>query len=306
MGPGGFAALTGLPHVTLAHAVYLLLCTLGLSQTLLRVTEDNDALAWQRPTADRWYSQGLAIQATRWGPERAWELGLSQQLYTPWGIARATLRPEERPFAGLLLVHGAWGRAREQWLHSLRLDLGVVGPASLASWGQERVHRVVPQLTLEPGAWHLQLENEAVVNLRAERSGFLEGPAWRLEAGVGGSVGKLWTQADAGLALQLGRPVGWSPPSARRWRVQSPAEPGIALLIAADGWLVLHDITLDGNTHGQGHWVTREPLVGELRGGLVAGLGRWSASYTHVLRSREFEGQLELHQYGSASLSVRF
>ncbi len=206
----------------------------------------------------------------------------------------------------MLLVHGGWARSRDPRLDSLRLDLGVAGPASLAGWGQDQVHRAMPALTVSPGAWDLQLDNELLINARADTCWRRAGPAWALTGGLGGSAGKLWSQVDAGASLQLGRPTGWGPPSVRRWRMQPAQDPGLALLLAADGWLAVSDITLDGNTHVHSHSVVRQPLVGELRLGLVGAIGRWSGHYVYTVRTREFPAQLELHRYGSVGLARSF
>ncbi|MDH3663168.1 MAG: lipid A deacylase LpxR family protein [Alphaproteobacteria bacterium] len=65
-------------------------------------------------------------------------------------------------------------------------------------------------------------------------------------------------------------------------------------------------LQLDGNTfYNDGPSVDKELLVGEGRLGLAMTCGDIRFGYTHVFRSREFEGQTP-QDFGSISLSLMF
>jgi hypothetical protein len=130
---------------------------------------------------------------------------------------------------------------------------------------------------------------------------------------LGGAVGNVYTYANAGLTLRYGRrlPLDYGPP-----RVQpslptsgfvSPTDKFAWYLFAGvEGRAVARNIFLDGNTFTASRSVDAEPLVADLQFGLVLTWGRVRLSYTHVLRSREFQTQRENAQFGAASLSVAF
>jgi len=52
--------------------------------------------------------------------------------------------------------------------------------------------------------------------------------------------------------------------------------------------------------------VDKEDFVADLSVGAGLVLGRWQLTYTHVLRTREFEGQDKPNRFGSVTLSRTF
>jgi hypothetical protein len=71
---------------------------------------------------------------------------------------------------------------------------------------------------------------------------------------------------------------------------------------------VARNIFLDGNTFEDSPHVTKNPLVGDLQLGVAMTISGARLAYTHVFRTKEFEGQKggDLSQYGALSLSLRF
>ena len=68
-----------------------------------------------------------------------------------------------------------------------------------------------------------------------------------------------------------------------------------------------NDITLDGNTFGNGPSVPRNWFVGDLELGVAVMFNNWRLSYTQVFETHTFRGeQGGLHQFGSLALSARF
>ena len=96
-----------------------------------------------------------------------------------------------------------------------------------------------------------------------------------------------------------------------------PSVPGLGFFVPADqfawylfagfeGRAVARNIFLDGNTFHDSRSVDKELLVGDLQGGIVLTWRGVRLTYTHVLRSPEFDGQDDSEQFGSVSLSVGF
>ena len=100
---------------------------------------------------------------------------------------------------------------------------------------------------------------------------------------IGGSLGNVFTCAEAGLVLRLGSDLthDFGPPRIR------PGLPGSSYLRPRKGFLwyvfggfqgraVLKNIFLDVNTLSDSHSVEKKPFVGDLQAGLVFPVGFFS------------------------------
>ena len=62
----------------------------------------------------------------------------------------------------------------------------------------------------------------------------------------------------------------------------------------------------DGNTWVEGPSVEKELLVGDSYWGAGIVLAEWQFTFTYVVRSKKFEGQREVNQFGSLTISRAF
>jgi len=240
-----------------------------------------------------------------------------QDMYTPSDITMADPQLDDRPYAGWL--YGTIGLAIEsgRQLDQVALTLGVVGPASLAEQGQKLIHEI--RGSAEPQGWDTQLENEPGIVLTYQRSwrGLashrLAGLELELTPHLGGALGNVYTYANAGMTFRVGKGLSldYGPP-----RIQ-PSVPGSGFFVPADrfawylfagfeGRAVARNIFLDGNTFQDSRSVDKEALVGDLQGGFLVNWRGVRLTYTHVLRSPEFDSQDDSEQFGAVSLSVAF
>lgn len=136
------------------------------------------SVAWRG--AGRGIADGLGLPA-----ENRTALGLvvAQQMFTPDNVDEPP-RPGDRPYGGYLYLGGFWQREHREVFDHVQLDLGVVGPSSLAEQTQEAVHAF--SYADDPD-WSRQLRDEVQVNLTLRRK-------WRL---------------DLGETTLAGRPIGW-------------------------------------------------------------------------------------------------
>jgi lipid A 3-O-deacylase len=249
---------------------------------------------------------------------------LGQEIYTPERIEERALIEEDRPYAGWL--YGGVGLVSENGdrLDNLELNVGMIGPASLAEKTQIEYHKLIGVTV--PEGWDNQLHNELGVVLYYERKWR---NVWEVELGdfamlnnvgvdvtphLGAALGNVYTYGAGGLTLRVGEdlPDDYGPPRLR------PALPGSDyfrpndnfswyLFAGAEARAVARNIFLDGNTFEDSHSVDKRPLVVDLQAGIAIMLGkRVRLAYTHLLRSEEFEEQDAPHQFGTLSLSVRF
>jgi len=63
------------------------------------------------------------------------------------------------------------------------------------------------------------------------------------------------------------------------------------------------NIFLDGNTFTDSHSVDKETLVGDFQVGFAFHLRNIRIAFTHIVRSKEFEGQTERARYGAINLT---
>jgi len=255
-------------------------------------------------------------------------LALGQSIHTPADTSRSDLIVDDRPYAawlyaGVIFVSDTGptrDRTKTSTLETLEIDVGIVGPSAQGRRAQNEFHRLFG--VDEAQGWDHQLKDEPGIVIVYERKWRNWRPLSETRFGplgvdaiphVSGSLGNVYTYAGLGGVIRLGQGLeyDYGPPRTR------PALPGSAYFRNPDGfsWYVFagvegravaRDIFLDGNTFQDSHRVDKEPLVGEFQFGLAMLVGRARLSYTHILRSREFEGQDEAHQFGAVSISVRF
>ncbi len=249
-------------------------------------------------------------------------VSLVQSIYTPTDIAVAALQPNDRPYAGVLYAslllqkRGATRRGTEL-LDTWRLDVGVIGPESHAEDAQNTVHRV-RNLGLANG-WGNQLKTEAALAARFQRTwrwagGAADGWAWDFLPAAGLSLGNIGTHAVLGGQVRAGwglpgdfgvQTIDAIPvPNVGRTSAAS-ARRGFYAFAGSEGRAVAYSAFLDGNLLRDSHHVSKFPLVGDAKFGLVYSGKRFDMTLAQVIRSKEYVGQREIDAYGSLALSVK-
>lgn len=286
-----------------------------------------------------WTSPGLRNQLPWVGDALEWiypfdvnadarvGIHMGQSIYTPEDLSESNLNSDDRPYAGWLYAGVSLHAEAEQTiltlpfdtLDKLELDLGMVGPASLAEQTQKFVHKYTD--SPDPKGWSNQLNNEPGVVVLLERN--WRSPAHDFEGtGVqadviptaGVSLGNVNTSASLGAILRFGQGlnVDYGPP------LIQPNLAGVTFIDRVDagyawyifggfgGTFVARNIFLDGNTFSDSHSVDKKLLVGSATAGLAVVVGGARLALTHVWRTREFDGQKKPDRFGSLSVSVRF
>jgi hypothetical protein len=242
---------------------------------------------------------------------------LGQSMFTPTDIERRSPDSRDRPYAGW--TYGTVGLVsdRSDRMDSLQLQLGIVGPASLAGQTQDFVHDLIG--SPDPQGWDNQINNEPGIALMYQRK-------WRFLAEtspggfgvdalphIGGALGNVFTHANAGFTVRVGQDLGadYGPP------LIQPSLPGSDffnpsqawgwyLFAGLDGRAVARNIFLDGNTFEDSPSVNKNPLVGDAQFGLAFTYETVRVAYTHVFRTKEFEGQRDPDSFGALTLSYRY
>lgn len=249
-------------------------------------------------------------------------ISLGQKMFTPADPGPTALIEDDRPYAGwLYLGFGYHARSRLR-MDSLELNLGMVGPSSLAEEAQNFIHDLRGFERFN--GWDNQLSDEPGVQLIYELKRQLL-PECILPVGMecdlighaGFSLGNVATYLNAGGEFRLGwyipadfgtsslRPGGSNSAPRSRWdpRLRELPFGGLHAFVSLDGRLVGRDITLDGNTFEDSHSVDKRYLVGDAAVGVSGLFYGFKLSFARVFTSQEFEGQDDPHTYGSVSLS---
>jgi len=249
-------------------------------------------------------------------------IALGQNIYTPENIAEPALISNDRPYAGWLYAgFSLFNEKRaptdpESWdsLNTLELDIGIVGPQSLADETQTIVHERIN--VTRPSGWNHQLKNEPGLALVYEWKfrNRLKNASSELSLDImphtGLSLGNVDTHAKLGGMIRAGYnvPDDFGPPRIRPGvsgpgYVDSINDMGFYVFAGAEERLVGRNIFLDGNTFASSHSVEKRPLVGDLQFGAAVIFGRMTLAYSLVMRTKEFKGQSEADRFGAFSLS---
>ena len=300
----------------------------------LGVVLENDAFYG----VDRHYTNGLMViwVPGRDAPTPGWVMTLArlmpwfpeqgeihhgyafgQSMFTPSDITMANPPLRDRPYAGWLYGTVGLGVESGRQLDQFGMTFGMVGPASLAEQFQKFVHRVLPGN--EPQGWDTQLGNEPGIVATYRRSwrgvatSTLSGAQLDFTPHLGAALGNVFTYGNAGGTVRYGKrlPNDYGPP-----RIQpglsgsgdlSPVSAfGWYLFAGIEGRAIARNIFLDGNTFRDSRSVDKKHLVGDLQIGFVLNWSDLRLSYTHVLRTREFQTQGNEDNFGSFSLSYKF
>ncbi len=250
---------------------------------------------------------------------------LGQQIYTPFDHQRTNPDPLDRPYAGWSYLEFSFISKNSHRADIFSLQLGIVGPASLADDTQRLVHKWTDDPF--PAGWGYQLRNEPGVNLLYERRyrigrrtlGNTLGADFVSHGGV--SVGNIQTHAnlgftvrigvnlpsDFGVQLARGSSIGAPPVDDLDPRVAAEDSAGFFLFAGADGRAIARDIFLDGNTWKDSRSVEKRAFVADLQTGFGLITGRWQLTGSFVHRSREFKTQPDPRsRFGSITLSMTF
>jgi len=306
------------------------------------VLEENDSLYFN---SDKHYTQGLRLSYL--GPDvpadSAWnvpfdQLGsmpsvfpsapdleharryavfLGQSLFTPKRITLNPPDPRDRPY-GAWLYGGAslLQETDRRALESLELELGIVGQSALGKVVQNDWHQFIGK---PRACWCVQIRDEPGIVLSYERK-------WRLPVigdqanGLdvipegGATAGNVFTYAEAGVLLRVGRNLGmdYGPVRIRPSLSgtdyvnadHADGDFGYYVYAGTQGRAVGRNIFLDGNSFRRSAHIPKQTFVADLQGGVALFWTRGvRTDFSVVRRTPEFKGQATPDVIGTAALS---
>lgn len=316
----------------LVAAISLLPTFVHANDSVLSIKHENDGMAssddghftsgfelnWAfEPEAQSWTQHlASALPDSLIGSADMAAYRLVHQIYTPNNIDQRVLIEDDRPYAGIVygglslyedVPMGSWRQATD-----LHLNIGLVGPSSLADSIQREVHRITE--SDRPNGWDNQLGDEAIVNVAMRRQWWQSSPfigkQFAHGPSVSAAVGNLYTYASAGYSVRWGDEAPGipmlTPNTDSRHHMTAKGGWQWYLFASVDGYYMAQNLTLDGNTFRDSHSVNRREWVGDISAGLALAWEDWQVTYAVVQRSREFDGQEEQDKFGALTLSKRF
>jgi hypothetical protein len=255
---------------------------------------------------------------TLWGGgQQRVAINLAQQIYTPAGTTATVASPSDRPYAGVLLGNFSLMSDAADSRSVLTVSLGVVGPGSGAENLQNSFHDIIGQN--HTNGWGSQIKNVPAVEVLHERT-------WRLPMGtVAGletdalpsltiGLGDLRDYLQTGVTFRFGQGLDsdFGVPRVRPGLSGGdafvPTRPFAWYVFAGvDGQAVGYDLLLQSSPFRGGPHVSTLWDVAEMQGGFAVMAYGMRLTFAYVAQTQEFNGQTGgLHQFGSASLSLRF
>jgi len=225
-------------------------------------------------------------------------MAATQVVQTPEDLTRSDIIEDDVPYAGALTFHSSWYAFSDTEFRGFDVVMGVVGPPALAEQTQKLVHEVFG--SEDPKGWDNQLSTELVLNFTYMRKKKI----WKLgdPAGISfdaavcgeGGLGNLFTHAGASLEMRLGRnmargflampnPIGLDVYHMASLKPVYPEKASFYASLMLRGHLFAHNIFLDGNTFRDSHSVDKEPLIGQVVGGLHYERRRWGIHFNGLI-----------------------
>jgi hypothetical protein len=299
------------------------------------------SLAWQAPWVNTLIGAVPSI-GNEFDRERSdYAMGAvgTLQIFTPEHIELREPITDDRPYAGYTYAGVFFQRANRLpangwpavW-ESLELDVGIMGPSSLAENAQEMIHHYYKYQL--PEGWDNQVHDELQLSLKYNRRWRVD--AWKPPEGspwwlprfqilpeLGFTAGTLQDELRGGAVFRLGwnMPDDFGPgrlemPGDFTWIAPCSCDPygwkefwsqqSFTLFARPFGRLVAHNALLSGDNFRDADLVTKDPLPGVFgtEFGLTHRIGKFvEFTYSQTYQSAEFRGQKGWDGWGSLSLA---
>lgn len=244
---------------------------------------------------------------------------LIDQIYTPSDLERTTLDEDDRPYAGYLNFETALYQATPIQLHSLVLQIGIVGKSSYMESLQKSIHQLTGSDT--PKGWEHQLSDELTigVNYNYKRYYDLEdilGLESTFIPEFGVNLGNASTKVYTGGLFRY----GWGIPSnfgafsinessysqIPRSKESREEKWMFCFNLGAKANLIAKDIFLDGNSNHPSHSVEKNNYTLSMVYGLSLSYKKFSFDWVHNYITEEFVLQKKPHKFTSFQFSYSY
>lgn len=246
-----------------------------------------------------------------------YSIAFGQNMYTPSDIEAFDVIRDDRPYAGWSYFEFGVTAETKTGYEVVKLDLGLIGPASGAGLLQRNWHKLIG--SPRPNGWDSQLPNEPGINLSYTRGYRYEVPKklgpFQMDVTPhwGAVLGNVHIYGAAGLTFRLGNDLQRDKGAPPRIQPSLPGSDhfsgngiGYYFFAGVEARAVERNIFLDGTWRAHDHSVESKFFVGEFQVGAVLFMGPVRLAASNVFRTDEFVGAKGDHRYSALTLSVRF
>lgn len=273
---------------------------------------------------DRYYTNGLFIYYRRAiSPEKAgenvekkiYEISAGQKMYTPYWGQVPKKEDQDRPFAGYLYAGAAYSVFyKKESVLKTSIEIGTVGPNSLAQDAQKFLHKTVGFYT--PAGWEYQIRNEMAVNLSGNYSKLIHRSSDNAVdfSGQGSAnLGTTFSGLGASILFRAGK-LNQLFNSAYHNAVIGDAKTknlnSSEFFFYAKPQLnvVAYDATIQGSLFKNNSPLTFgvKPVVFEQQFGVNYSSKRFTADFNIIFKTKEVKSVAKAQNYGGLSLYYRF
>ncbi len=327
-----FPFLCGLRSVFIALS--LIVCftyanDIAYNKFSLSLYTDNDAYFSPRDF-DRYYSAGHSLYFTSVEYDNSFindisiiqramkiptisrfYIGIGQEIYTPSEKFTYIPPKDDALYAGFLYLNGGIQNRSSNFMEQISLNIGIVGPASLAREAQDLIHSITNNGYYN--GWNTQIRNEIIFNLyyksmyRFPINEYFDILPYGIAA-----LGNAHTYIEIGAKFRAGYGLDGD------FGLQTAQVDSIGSVSHSDNMrayfqfgfserFVLRNIFLQGNTIGgvQSDLDLNRAIYGIELGAVFAWRG-YALSYLYSYKRREFVTQLANHSYATIRLEVSF
>ncbi len=253
--------------------------------------------------------------------EKILTFSVGQSMFTPDKLDTSELVINDRPYAGITYCQIGFHKKSNNYMHTIGLYAGIVGPHSYAEKVQVNVHNLLA--ITKPMGWDNQLRDEPVIGLvynyksKLTASCINSGFGGDIIFNTGGSLSNAMTFYKIGLLARY----GWNVPNdcgnfpiqvatcfnAEREELNSHKQRfGMHMFFSAGSKVVFRNIFLDGNTFRDSHSVEKEPVLGIFSGGIGLITGRIKTVLMYIYQTKSFKCQKSPQRFGSISISYQY
>jgi hypothetical protein len=273
---------------------------------------------------DRYYTNGLfiyfrhAINTEKLSDKiekKTYEISAGQKMYTPYWGQVPNKEDQDRPFAGYLYAGGAYSVFyKNESVLKTSVELGTVGPNSLAQTAQRFLHKTVGFYT--PAGWDYQIKNELAVNFAANYSKLLfrpEDPIVDISGQGYANLGTTFSGLGASVLFRAGKlnqlfNSAYHNAVIGNSKTKRLNNSEFFFYVKPQLNFVAYDATIQGSLFNDNSPLTFgvKPIVFEQQFGVNYSSKRFTADFNIIFKTKEVKSVAKAQNYGGLSLYYRF
>jgi hypothetical protein len=284
------------------------------STSHFQLTAENDIFNPFNVNMDRYYTHGTAFSYITESPTEKQSYTLGQDIFTPSAKrpnASVEILNSDRPYSGWLYAEYRDTKfVSETMKDTYGIQLGCVGPCSLAKQSQLTVHRAIGDKLPTWDRNYVQKSEPGII-LELERSILLHKNQYSdLAVYAAGKAGNIIDNVAFGADYRVGYNLSKFSSDPIIFKIDKNAQAQVKdpltfyFFTRAEQRVVAYNHLLEGSLwQNERHTVTAEPFVQELDAGFTVGWDVFSLTYRYTFLSNEWKEHQGSYAFGGITLT---